>query len=111
MPSGCIENWPSILLQVNRVTIRKAASDGPWPAENIVFSDGLHIDKAIELARASKKAGIGCSMGVGTFFTNDFVKREQPDKSNAEGEGEAPAKDAPKSAPLNMWVLLECRWL
>lgn len=43
-------------------------------------------------------------MGVGTFFTNDFVKREQPDKSHEDGEGDAPAKEAAKSAPLNMCV-------
>lgn len=85
---------------------QKAITETVSP-ENIVFSDGLHIDKAIELARASRKAGIGCSMGVGTFFTNDFVKRDQPDKSNQEGEGEAPSKDAPKSAPLNMWVYFD----
>ena len=70
--------------------------------KNIVFSDGLHIDKAIDLSRASKKAGINCSMGVGTFFTNDFAKKAEPVDGHLDGEGPLPPQDAEKSKPLNM---------
>lgn len=36
----------------------------------IVFSDGLDIDRCVALKKASDLAGVGCSFGVGTFFTN-----------------------------------------
>lgn len=76
-------------------------------AENIVFSDGLHIDKAIKLARAAKQAGIGCSMGVGTFFTNDFVRNAQPNREEDDGEGNPPASGQETSKPMNMSVFRE----
>lgn len=69
--------------------------------ENIVFSDSLDVKKAVALAKAAAKAGVGCSMGVGTFFTNDFTHREQPNKQNAEGTGPLPT-ETEKSKPLNM---------
>lgn len=69
--------------------------------ENIVFSDGLKTSKAVELSRACRKAGIGCSMGVGTFFTNDFVHKEKPDKSNTDGSGPI-EQEGEGSKALNM---------
>ncbi len=42
----------------------------------IVFSDGLNIDKALEIAKYCKgnlsRSRIKCSFGIGTHFTNDF---------------------------------------
>jgi len=40
-------------------------------SKTIVFSDGLNVDKAIELNDYCK-GRIKCSFGIGTFFTNDF---------------------------------------
>lgn len=70
-------------------------------AENIVFSDSLDVEKAVALSKAAAKAGVGCSMGVGTFFTNDFVRREKPNKQNADGSGPIPTEKE-KSKPMNM---------
>lgn len=76
---------------------------GAYPyffAEIVVFSDGLDVAKSIELKKASDEAGIGCSFGVGTTFTNDFVKVESPVKQDVPGEGE-PRTGEPSKA-LNM---------
>lgn len=35
-----------------------------------MFSDGLDVERCVELKAASDEAGIGCSFGVGTFLTN-----------------------------------------
>ncbi|ORY89415.1 nicotinate phosphoribosyltransferase [Leucosporidium creatinivorum] len=70
----------------------------------IVFSDGLDVAKSIELKKASDEAGVGCSFGVGTTFTNDFVKVEQPVKQDVPGEGE-PRTGEPSKA-LNMVIKL-----
>jgi len=40
--------------------------------KTIVFSDGLNVDKAIEIKRYCDDKGIKCSFGIGTHFTNDF---------------------------------------
>jgi hypothetical protein len=55
----------------------------------------------VALAKAAAKAGVGCSMGVGTFFTNDFPYRSNPNKQNADGLGPLPTEEE-KSKPLNM---------
>jgi len=39
-------------------------------AEVIVYSDALDVEKCLELRKASDEAGVGCSFGVGTYFTN-----------------------------------------
>lgn len=39
-------------------------------AEIVVFSDSLDVKRCLELKKASDKAGIGCSFGVGTDLTN-----------------------------------------
>lgn len=38
--------------------------------ETIVFSDGLNVDKCIELQKFCDAEGIGCAFGVGTNLTN-----------------------------------------
>jgi nicotinic acid phosphoribosyltransferase len=38
----------------------------------------------------------------GTFFTNDFAKKAEPEGGHLDGEGPLPPKDAEKSKPLNM---------
>lgn len=70
------------------------------PTEIVVFSDGLDVAKAIELKKASDEAGVGCSFGVGTTFTNDFVKNESPVEQDVPGEGEPRAGEPSKA--LNM---------
>lgn len=45
------------------------ASTAP-PAEVVVFSDALDVDRCIELKQAADEAGIGASFGVGTNLTN-----------------------------------------
>lgn len=39
----------------------------------IVFSDGLDVPMALKLKKASDEAGIGCSFGIGTTFTNGEI--------------------------------------
>lgn len=38
----------------------------------VVFSDGLTIDKAIEIKQCCERWGLRSSFGIGTHFTNDF---------------------------------------
>lgn len=53
-------------------TVAHYKAHGIDPAtKTIVFSDGLDLHKAIKLNKAAKKAGIGCSFGIGTNLTND----------------------------------------
>ncbi|KAG0169990.1 nicotinate phosphoribosyltransferase [Apophysomyces sp. BC1034] len=59
----------------------------------IVFSDALDVPRAIHLLGIAEKGGIQASFGIGTSFTNDFVKL---------GSGE-------RSKPLNIVIKLkEC---
>ena len=44
-------------------------------------------------------------MGVGTFFTNDFVRNAQPNREDDDGEGDPPASGQETSKPMNMQVL------
>ncbi|KAG0872060.1 hypothetical protein G6F16_005446 [Rhizopus arrhizus] len=60
----------------------------------IVFSDSLTVDRAIALKDHAKKLGIKSSFGIGTSFTNDFVKASNADV---------------KSKPMNIVIKLkEC---
>jgi len=53
-------------------TIKHYKSLGIDPStKTIVFSDGLNVDKAIELQKFCD-TNIRCSFGIGTHFTNDF---------------------------------------
>ena len=47
-------------------------------SKTIVFSDGLNVDKAIELNSLCYDLGIGCSFGIGTNFTNDIIDGIKP---------------------------------
>lgn len=68
--------------------------------EVIVFSDGLDVQKCIDLKEACDQAEIGCSFGVGTTFTNDFVRVEGTSKDDISGAG--PPRTGEKSKALNM---------
>ncbi|KAK4702232.1 nicotinate phosphoribosyltransferase, partial [Phenoliferia sp. Uapishka_3] len=75
---------------------------GANPKEKvIVFSDGLDIPKCVELQKKCVEAGVGCSFGVGTTFTNDYKIVFNPDKANLTGAGEVPRSGEPSKA-LNM---------
>lgn len=57
----------------------------------IIFSDSLNTERAIKIANYCK-GKIHCSFGIGTFFTNDFLK-----------------SDGTKSKPMNMVIkLVKC---
>lgn len=43
-------------------------------SKSIVFSDGLNVDKCINLQKLCVELGIKCSFGIGTHLTNDFTK-------------------------------------
>ena len=58
--------------------------------KTIVFSDSLNVDRCIEYMRATQAAQLTPSFGVGTFFTNDFDRK----------------KDGEKSVPLNIVIKL-----
>ncbi|SPO30823.1 related to polyketide synthase required for biosynthesis of fumonisin mycotoxins [Ustilago trichophora] len=47
----------------------------------VIYSDGLDVEKCLELAQYSKQIGIGAGFGVGTSFTNDFKSVKGDDKS------------------------------
>lgn len=49
--------------------------------KTIVFSDSLNVDRCIEYMHATQAAKLTPSFGVGTFFTNDFVKKSSGEKS------------------------------
>lgn len=55
----------------------------------IVFSDALDVNKAIQLQEYCIKAGVNCSFGIGTNFTNDFKKITNPSQ---------------RSEPMNMVI-------
>lgn len=49
--------------------------------KTIVFSDSLNVERCIEYFEATKAVGLTPSFGVGTFFTNDFIKKSSGGKS------------------------------
>lgn len=59
-------------------------SIGVDPATKVViYSDGLDVERCLDLAAYSKQIGIGAGFGIGTSFTNDFKKQEGEGKSRA----------------------------
>ncbi|KAF2486705.1 Quinolinate phosphoribosyl transferase [Neohortaea acidophila] len=66
-------------------------SQGITDKKVIVYSDSLNTDKCIQYRRATVEAGLSPSFGIGTFFTNDFVRASRPDE---------------KSVPLNIVIKL-----
>ena len=57
--------------------------------KTIVFSDGLDVENAVQIKKYCDNR-IRCSFGIGTFFSNDFLK-----------------KDGTKSKPLNIVIKLD----
>ena len=53
-------------------TVEHYKAHGIDPAhKTIVFSDGLNVERCIELKAACEARGINCSFGIGTNMTND----------------------------------------
>ncbi|GAA5961176.1 hypothetical protein JCM21900_005889 [Sporobolomyces salmonicolor] len=71
----------------------------------IVFSDSLDVPTCLRLKKASDEAGVGCSFGVGTNFTNDFKRVEEPVQQETPGEG-PPRTDGETNKALNMVIKL-----
>lgn len=40
--------------------------------KNIIFSDGINIDNAVDISNACIKENINCSFGIGTYLSNDL---------------------------------------
>ncbi|KAK5951588.1 nicotinate phosphoribosyltransferase [Knufia fluminis] len=57
--------------------------------KSLVFSDSLNTDLCIEYKGIAESCGFKPSFGVGTFFTNDYTKKSNPEE---------------KSKPLNIVI-------
>ncbi|GAA5874479.1 hypothetical protein JCM16303_005865 [Sporobolomyces ruberrimus] len=94
---------PLVLLQTAKEVFLKIGADPKKKV--IVFSDALDVEKCKELKRASDEAGVGCSFGVGTHFTNDFKRVDGPVKQDSPGEGSV-RSGGEQSKALNMVIKL-----
>ncbi|SNX81996.1 related to polyketide synthase required for biosynthesis of fumonisin mycotoxins [Melanopsichium pennsylvanicum] len=72
----------------------------------IIYSDGLNVDRCIELQAYSKQIGMGAGFGVGTSFTNDFKKLNK-DGGNVTKVGEREGEEGEKSDALNIVIKLD----
>jgi nicotinate phosphoribosyltransferase len=71
---------------------RLAGTEGPALAgKRVVFSDALDVVRSINLQKGCDEIGLGAAFGIGTFLTNDFVKKSDPTQT---------------SKPLNMVIKL-----
>ncbi|CDU22355.1 related to polyketide synthase required for biosynthesis of fumonisin mycotoxins [Sporisorium scitamineum] len=59
----------------------------------VIYSDGLDVQRCLDLAAYSKEIGIGAGFGIGTSFTNDFTQLGSPEET--------------KSKPLNIVIKLD----
>ncbi|RMX87105.1 hypothetical protein D0867_15693 [Hortaea werneckii] len=79
----------------------------PQQGKTIVFSDSLNIARCIEYKRATEAAGLNPSFGIGTFFTNDFLRASSLSSSSSSSSLEGAAAAAgEKSLPLNIVIKL-----
>lgn len=56
-------------------------SQGIRDKKSIVFSDSLNVDLCLEYKAIAEEAGFQPIFGVGTFLTNDFVRKSDKKKS------------------------------
>ncbi|OCF62361.1 nicotinate phosphoribosyltransferase [Kwoniella mangroviensis CBS 10435] len=50
--------------------------------KRVIFSDGLDVEKSVELQKGCDEIGIAASFGIGTFLTNDFKKSTNPSETS-----------------------------
>nr|POE77784.1 nicotinate phosphoribosyltransferase [Quercus suber] len=91
----------------------------PATRKTLVFSDALDVAKCIRYEQAARAAGFAPSFGIGTFFTNDFIRASSSNSSSndrsggggggggddGDGSGKESGKGE-KSAPLNIVIKL-----
>ena len=53
----------------------------PKSRKSITFSDSLNVNKCIQYKKVAEDAGFDALFGIGTFFTNDFVRASNGEKS------------------------------
>ncbi|KAK0554592.1 nicotinate phosphoribosyltransferase [Tilletia horrida] len=97
-----------------RRAVERYRSAGVDPSTKvIIFSDGLDVNKCIDLAAFAKEIGIGAGFGIGTSLTNDFIRTSGSPDPSADAnapvppERSLPADQRPqKSKALNMVIKL-----
>ncbi|KAK0545179.1 nicotinate phosphoribosyltransferase [Tilletia horrida] len=84
-----------------REAVRRYKSAGIDPkTKTIIFSDGLDVDKCIDLLKYSQEIGIGAGFGVGTSFTNDFMRLPNSETPNPHADPNAPlSSENPEAEP------------
>lgn len=81
------------------------AVDADPATKVLVFSDGLDVERCLDLKERTDQAGMLCSFGIGTFLTNDFNHVDSPVRQSKSGGGEK-RTGSEKSAALNMVIKL-----